>query len=72
MDIVNHNALIEEIKNVATGFWICYNFNYSNENGFEWLDLLKNWDYDDPMIIEELNRRTNTNTNTNTNDNISP
>ena len=55
MDITNHNKFMEEIKDAATGFWVCYNFNYSNINGFEWIDLLKHFDNDNNYVIEHRN-----------------
>jgi hypothetical protein len=63
MDIINHNKFMEEIKDVVTGFWVFYNFNYSEYNGFEWNDLLKHYDNDNINVIEYRNNSKNSKNN---------
>ena len=42
--------LKNEIESSAIGFWIIYNYN-NRHNNIEWLDLLKDYDYDHNEVI---------------------
>ena len=44
-----NQTILSDIRNAAIGYWIIYNFNNRNNN-IEWLDLLKDNDYNNHEV----------------------